>query len=258
MPETGYNHVANPGQSSAGSFINDGRPRQASAWQGSSKLPPSALYPPLSHTWERVNNFLTNTYPELSDSLNFPSSLDVIDVLERTLNMRLPSSVRDSYLCADGQDIDGGATEGLFFGLALLPLEDVLREWQFWRQAEADPRTGGNPKLLKSMSSFPPKWVKKAYANRGWLPLISDRAGNYVGVDLDPGPMGEWGQVIVFGRDFDTKAVLWKGEGEGGWGRWLAAFADELEAGETWELDGSGRGTDSVRVVTFSLLSSCE
>ena len=154
--------------------------------------------------------------------------------------MPLPASVRESYLCHDGQDLDGGVTDGIFFGLALLPLEEVLREWSFWRAVERDPSTGANPRLLATMGSLPPKWCKRAYANRGWLPLISDRSGNYVGVDLDPGTGGEWGQVIVFGRDFDRKCVLWRGEGDGGWGRWLAGFADELESGEGWEVEGGG------------------
>jgi hypothetical protein len=46
--------------------------------------------------------------------------------------------------------------------------------------------------------------------------------------------------VIVFGRDFDRKCVLWKGEGDGGWGKWLASFTDELETGEGWEAEKSG------------------
>lgn len=248
---TGYGHLANPAldahvrpSMSTGSFVNDVRPSALSR-SGSMAPHPHAAYPPLAHTWARLQAFLSNSYPELSDSLNFPTDPATLNELELRLNMPLPSSVRESYLCADGQDIDGGVTDGLFFGLALLPLEDVLREWTFWRAVESDPRTGANPRLLATMASLPPRWCKRAYACRGWLPLVSDRAGNYVGVDLDPGPGGEWGQVIVFGRDFDRKCVLWRGEGEGGWGRWLAAFVDELEAGDTWEMDGGGSASVS-------------
>lgn len=159
--------------------------------------------------------------------------------------MPLPSSVRESYLCADGQDVDGGRTEGLFFGLALLPLEDVLSEWTFWRSVEADPATGANPRLNATMGSYPQRFIKKLYVSRGWLPLISDRAGNYIGVDLDPGPKGEWGQVIIWGRDFDNKCVLWRGEGEGGWGRWFESWITDLENGEGWELEDTNESTVS-------------
>lgn len=110
----------------------------------------------------------------------------------------------------------------------------------FWCQIEKDPQSGANPAVLATMASIPPQWVKSEYTCRGWLPLISDRSGNYVGVDLDPGPSGTWGQIIIFGRDFDRKCVVWRGEGEGGWGKWLASFVDELESGEGYEADKTG------------------
>lgn len=249
-----YNHVSNPADaystnrnSLSGSFVNDARSsmggRGGQSWRTSAPHP-HAAYPPLSHTWSRIRSFLDTQYPDLADSLNLPTTGLELNDLELRLNMPLPSSVRESYLYIDGQDTDGGATEGLFFGLPLLPLEEVLNEWQYWRQVEVDPSTGANAHMMERMRSFPPRWCKKVYASRGWLPLVSDRAGNYIGVDLDPGPAGEWGQVILFGRDFDTKCVLWKGEGEGGWGRWLACFADDLESGEGWQLDDTGN--DSV------------
>lgn len=167
------------------------------------------------------------------------------------LGLPLPSAVRDSYLICDGQEVESsaGCSDGLFFGLTLLPLEDVLEEWRFWREVDEDPATGANERLRAIMKSIPDGYIRKEYSCRGWLPLVTDRAGNYLGVDLHPGDGGTYGQVIVFGRDFDTKVVLWRGEGEGGWGRWLAGFVDELENGEGYELgggDGSSGSEDDV------------
>jgi cell wall assembly regulator SMI1 len=156
------------------------------------------------------------------------------------MGSRLPACVRDSFLVADGQDLDAPTCGGLFYGLYLLPLDEVVNEWTFWRQVEKDPRTGANPAVLATMASIPPQWVKPQYTSSGWLPLISDRSGNYVGVDLDPGPGGQWGQTIIFGRDFDRKCVLWRGEGEGGWATWLASFVDEVESGDGWVADKTG------------------
>ena len=200
--------------------------------------PSANLHPPLSHTFHRLRTLLADSFPELLETLNGPVDANLLETFERELGCQLPPAVRDSFTLADGQDIDSGCS-GLFFGLYLLPLEDVMREWAFWRQAEHDPAAGKNPAVLATMASVPPTWIKQLYACRGWIPLLSDRTGNYVGVDLDPGPGGSWGQVIVFGRDFDRKCVLWKGDGEGGWGKWLSAFVDELESGEGWEADKS-------------------
>ncbi|KZT56428.1 hypothetical protein CALCODRAFT_435858, partial [Calocera cornea HHB12733] len=165
--------------------------------------------------------------------------------------MSLPPAVRESYLLVDGQEPESssGCSEGLFFGLTLLPLEDVLAEWSFWREVDHDPSTGANEQLRAQMRSVPPNWIRNEYSCRGWLPLVTDRAGNYVGVDLDPGEGGAYGQVIVFGRDFDTKVVLRQGEGEAGWASWLASFVEDLEGGIGYELtgqqsDGGSDGSD--------------
>ncbi|PRQ76302.1 hypothetical protein AAT19DRAFT_13324 [Rhodotorula toruloides] len=107
---------------------------------------------------------------------------------------------------------------------------------------------------MQGMSSFPEGWVRKRYSHPGWLPLLTDRCGNYIGVDLDPPPpsassgptsptapgapassartYGQPGQVIAFGREVDEKVVLFPGDGPGGWARFLAAFVEDLEKGE--------------------------
>ncbi|EIW67876.1 hypothetical protein TREMEDRAFT_74335 [Tremella mesenterica DSM 1558] len=211
-----------------------------------------AYFPPLSHTFHRLRNALADSFPELLETLNPPVDPSLLATFEAELGSPLPPPVRDCYLIADGQGLEAtgniSGSGGLFFGLQLLPLEEVMREWAFWRAAEHDPSAGQNLAVLATMASIPPNWIKPLYACRGWLPLLTDRTGNYVGVDLDPGPDGAWGQVIVFGRDFDRKCVLWRGEGEGGWGKWMAAFVDELESGEGWEADKSNSSDEEEEV----------
>ncbi|KZV84429.1 hypothetical protein EXIGLDRAFT_655021, partial [Exidia glandulosa HHB12029] len=166
--------------------------------------------------------------------------------IEAQMGLQLPPAVRDSYLVVDGQEAESaaGCNEGLFFGLTLLPLDDVLEEWRFWRGVDDDPATGANPRLREIMDSLPAGWIRKEYSQRGWIPLVTDKAGNYMGVDLSPGESGQPGQVIIFGRDFDTKVVVFRGEGPAGWARWLASFADELEATEGFELGKSDDTSD--------------
>lgn len=206
----------------------------------SMNTPTSPQYPyqPLSQTWSRLRTWLAREYPELGDTLNWGLLPQDLAQIEMQFGFSLPAAVRESYLAVDGQEAESASacSEGLFFGLTLMPLEDVLEEWRFWREVDEDPATGANPYLRESMESIPPGWIRKEYSQRGWIPLIADKAGNYVGVDLNPGESGAVGQVIVFGRDFDTKVVLWRGEGQAGWATWLASFVDELESGEGFEI----------------------
>ncbi|KAF8580864.1 hypothetical protein K439DRAFT_1636625 [Ramaria rubella] len=210
-----------------------------------SPLSPLPNYPPLQQTWNRLRAWLDDQYPELADTLNWGILPQDLAHLELQLGCALPPAVRESYLLVDGQEAESsaGCSEGLFFGLTLLPFEDVVDEWRFWREVDDDPATGGSASLRGVMRSVPPGWIRREYSQRGWLPLVADRAGNYLGVDMNPDERGGSGQVIVFGRDFDTKVVMWRGEGEGGWARWLASFVEELESGEGFEL-GVGEGSE--------------
>ncbi|KAG6845708.1 hypothetical protein H0H87_004974 [Tephrocybe sp. NHM501043] len=209
-------------------------------------LSPRQPYPPLESTWNRIRIWLNREYPELGDTLNYGILPLDLAQLEMQFGFALPPAIRESYLCVDGQEAESaaGCSEGLFFGLKLLPLEDVLQEWRFWREVDNDPETGANLHLREAMESIPPGWIRKEYSQRGWIPLIADKVGNYVGVDLNPDESGAVGQVIVFGRDFDTKVVLWRGDGPGGWAKWLASFVEELESGEGIEIGNGGEGSD--------------
>lgn len=207
--------------------------------------PPSG-YPPLAKTWSRLQTWLTRQYPELGDTLNYGILPQDLAQIEMQFGFALPAVVRESYLLVDGQEAESaaGCSEGLFFGLTLLPLEDVLEEWRFWREVDDDPTTGANPRLRDLMQSIPPGWVRKEYSQRGWLPLITDKTGNYIGIDLNPAESGAVGQVIVFGRDFDTKVVLWNGDGVAGWAKWLASFVEELETGDGFEIGAGNEASE--------------
>ncbi|OSD08664.1 hypothetical protein PYCCODRAFT_1380424 [Trametes coccinea BRFM310] len=203
-------------------------------------------YPPLSNTWNRLRQWLSREYPELGDTLNYGILPQDLAQIEMAFGFSLPAPVRESYLCVDGQEPESsaGCSEGLFFGLTLLPLEDVLEEWRFWREVDDDPATGANPALRELMQSIPPGWVRREYSCRGWIPLVADKAGNYLGIDMNPGEGGAVGQVIVFGRDFDTKVVMWRGDGPAGWAKFLAGFVEDLESGEGFEMGPGGEGSD--------------
>ncbi|CAD6582766.1 MAG: Cell wall assembly regulator [Cyphobasidiales sp. Tagirdzhanova-0007] len=113
--------------------------------------------------------------------------------------------------------------------------------------SEMDPRT-----VRGRMRSCPRNYVREEYSHPSWLPILKDGYGNYIGVDLDPPPFSEQdlaegsprilpgrGQVIAFGREIDTKTILWNGWADqsehdanvgGGWARFLSSFADDLSA----------------------------
>lgn len=56
--------------------------------------------------------------------------------------------------------------------------------------------------------------------------MLKDNIGNQIAMDLSPGPNGKWGQIILFGRDFDTKLVIASSLQE-----FIFGFVTDLEQG---------------------------
>jgi len=84
---------------------------------------------------------------------------------------------------------------------------------------------------MERQDSVPAGAVQRAYAHPAWIPLVRDWGGNNLAVDLSPGPRGTWGQIVLFGRDYDTKYVVAKS-----WAHFLAIVADDLSSGR-WFVD---------------------
>lgn len=225
-------------------------------------LPPA---PPVSHSWKRIDSWAEENYPELWDQLCEGCTVNDLNELEHMLDCTLPPDVRDSLQVHDGQE-RGGTPTGICFGAMLLDCEEMVQDWDQWRKVnqhflldtavvkpQALPKAfGGNSEassskdtpaaagannaawretLVAKQESVPPESIRKAYAHPAWIPMVRDWGGNNLAVDLAPGPRGSWGQIILFGRDYDTKYVVSRS-----WGHFMATLADDLNSGK-WYID---------------------
>lgn len=236
-------------------------------------LPPP---PPVNHSWKRIDAWAEENYPELWDQLCEGCTVNDLNELEHQLDCTLPPDVRDSLQVHDGQE-RGGLPTGIIFGHMLLDCEEMVQEWDQWRKVNHEflrennivnpaapnkafggsseasssrsapsPVSPNNPSwkqdLLSRQESVPPNAIRKAYAHPAWIPMVRDWGGNNLAVDLAPGPNGSWGQVILFGRDYDTKYVVARS-----WGAFLSTVADDLNSGK-WFIDEE---TDELKLREF-------
>lgn len=230
-------------------------------------LPPA---PPVKHSWRRIEEWADEHYPELYDQICEGATHNDLIELEHQLDCSLPQDVRESWMIHDGQE-RGGIPTGIIFSSMLLDCEEIVQEWDNWRTVNNEvleqtlpinhtipPKAMGGSSseassstqrphsqssngdewrqnLLSKQSSVPPNAIRKAYAHSGWIPLVRDWGGNNIAVDLAPGPKGRWGQIILTGRDYDTKYVVAKS-----WSHFLALVADDLNSGKWYIDDDSG------------------
>ncbi|CAI4063911.1 hypothetical protein SUVZ_07G4530 [Saccharomyces uvarum] len=208
--------------------------------------------------WRHIEFWTNEHNPDLNATLSDPCTQNDITHAEEDLEVSFPSSVKASFRIHDGQeDLDSmTGTSGLFYGFELMTLDQVVAMTQAWRNVAKNlnkksqqglshvKSTGSSSSMerlnsnkfklpnIPDQKSIPPNAVQPVYAHPAWIPLISDNAGNHIGVDLAPGPNGKYAQVITFGRDFDTKFVV-----AGNWGEFLLLFANDLEAGNWYLVD---------------------
>lgn len=136
-----------------------------------------------------LEEWLRTHLPEAAAGLNAPVSEASLAELQAQVGVSLPDELLQLYRWHDGQ-ID--ECTGIFYGLSFMPLARVLSEWHVLAKEAADEEEhdlGANAV------------VRSGLANRHWIPFAEDRGGNFLAVDLMPGPAGCCGQVINFGRD---------------------------------------------------------
>ncbi|EJS69071.1 SMI1/KNR4 family protein [Bacillus cereus] len=131
--------------------------------------------------------------------LNEPATIEEIQCVESEMGISFPDELRMLYLAHNGEAKSG---PGLFFGLPLLSLDEVLDEWRVWKSIEDD--------AFFNFDSFsiPAEYIKERYVNYNWIPISKDYGGNNIGIDVDPDEKGKIGQVINFGRDEEVKYVI--------------------------------------------------
>ncbi|KAI5951491.1 SMI1 [Candida jiufengensis] len=229
-----------PGMRSSQSKLNVNVQQQDVPLQNfdSNGLPP---LPSIDSLWDRIESWIEEEYPELEDNLNDGvTTADLNEFLQdlKCGSTKLPDEFRQFYKRHDGQ-LRGGKPTGLIMGLVLLDLESIVEENILWNKVaerierqyymmqhqqqqqddnnikEGSSSSNSHHQIQQQKNSFitnqrsiPPNSIQPYYYHKSWIILLKDNIGNQIAMDLNPGPNGNWGQIILFGRDFDTKLVI--------------------------------------------------
>lgn len=209
--------------------------------------------PSIDSLWARIEAWLEEEYPELEDNLNDGVTSADLNEFENDLGCgSLSVEFRQFYKKHDGQ-LRGGKPTGLLLGMPLLDLESILEEHLIWTkvaeriekqqqlvlrlqrtdvdlEATSSSSAAANVQHLNNFvsnqRSIPTNAIQTCYSHRCWVPITKDNCGNQVAIDLAPGPAGTYGQIILFGRDYDTKIVVASSFHE-----FIFNFVNDLEQG---------------------------
>ncbi len=126
---------------------------------------------------------------------------------ERTTRLRLPAAVRDLYSYsaepfADWQAADGHPMPPLIERFhSFRPWDEVQTWWEVLRELEQS-----SPDIV-SRYAEPEDAIRRTSFSRAWIPIGRDTASSAAMVDLDPGPAGTEGQLILIDSPFFSVLV---------------------------------------------------
>lgn len=131
------------------------------------------------------------------EELPGPASEEDIDAAEERLGFAFPPDLRALYGIADG---DGYEIINSIFDRhpwhALDDLGDENEDWLLALDWEYEPQR------RVVFDAEVPNAVRRSVLRPGWIQFANDTGGNWLAVDMDPGPEGRPGQVIAIGVDY--------------------------------------------------------
>ena len=159
--------------------------------------------------WTELKVWCAEHLPEVVEALNPSAREEEVakfdEELKQALGQGLPRGLQEVYLKNNGQNED--TPQGIFFGLPFLSLGEMRVQWRSWYEIAVE-HADMNEDFRKFSTIYPANSIQNVYAHTHWLPFSHDSGGNHIGLDLQPGPTGQIGQIINCGRDEDYRCVM--------------------------------------------------
>ncbi len=127
-------------------------------------------------------------------------------------------------------EANGDGEIGLFHGHPWFGLESTtthIHHHYEWKWTD-------DPLWAMAGEAEPPETIRRWLGSPRWIPFATSTGGDYLAVDMDPGPAGRPGQVIRVGRNYHPQPVYVADSVTTMLRRHVAA----LDRGDYWEEDG--------------------
>ncbi len=126
-----------------------------------------------------------------------PADKTDFDAFKAVTGYALPRELKALASLSNGADLPGHR-----YG-RLLTVAEIARTWLSWKSIFDDWRL---EELSEGRVNADPR-VLEAYVIPAWVPFI-DENGNMIGFDRQPGPGGEIGQIVSYGREVESTRVV--------------------------------------------------
>lgn len=138
---------------------------------------------------------LKKQLPDIEERLNIGANASELEELEVKVQCKLPPEFKELYARGNGEKTS--VYTGLIAGLAFMPLEQVLSEFDYLKTSEDEMMVMGTPAIKED-----------SIKNHVWIPFAFDGSRAYIAMDLTPSKEGKKGQIITIDYEYDTCYLL--------------------------------------------------
>lgn len=164
--------------------------------------------------WQRLTQWAA-TCP-LDITFNPGASESAITAAETALGVAFPADLREYLALANGERWN---SDGFIGDWQLLELKVIVKEARAMRALVEEGSFGDNTNAATPA-------IKDRWWNPQWLPIVTSGSGHFFCADLDPGPEGTVGQIILFLHDDEGRYLV-----APSLRAWFARLADDFERG---------------------------
>ncbi|MCW3464578.1 SMI1/KNR4 family protein [Chitinophaga nivalis] len=187
--------------------------------------PENIVYQAMLNTWSGIAEWFqengVHTADDLNRQLEAAGSEAPATALEKELGFTLPLDFKASFNIQQ---------EGISLGTYdMFDAEGIIQERNDMNRLN---KAGTFDKMTKNMSGDPR--IKKVGWHEKWVPIAMNSAGDTVCIDMDPGPEGVPGQIIIRLMEQGPIATDYTSFFD-----WLDAFDTDLK-GDSFEVDSDG------------------
>jgi cell wall assembly regulator SMI1 len=168
----------------------------------------------IAASWRLIEDVLCENAHSVFRALRKPVSEVGLRRMKEKLPAKLPNSFVQSLKIHDGLRNSYLGQIRLFDCWALLPVSAILRVWKMMTDLQAECGFGGDH-VTKT-----PQIKNDSHWRSGWIPFM-DAGDEMLVIDMDPGPAGKVGQVVVWSNSgsFPLRVLA------GSFREWLAGVA---------------------------------
>jgi cell wall assembly regulator SMI1 len=177
----------------------------------------------MTDIWKKIEQWIKDNHPAMMDTLNPGATEEDFLKFQSIVGIELPDDFKNFLSIHNGQT---WTHLKLFNGDRLLSIDDILHDWNSWKDVLPAIDAQCREDFGMPASSLPENGIKDDWWNSAWIPITSNGSGDSFCIDLDPTSEGQSGQIIRMWHDVPERELLAPSFGE-----WITNYVNDLYRG---------------------------